>query len=49
MAAAAFVVNGIPDDTTTNIALQTALAVPLGVILPGALGVGGVLLSKLKN
>ena len=47
-AAAAAVVVVIPDDSIANIALQTALVVPLGVILPGALTVGGGLLSKLK-
>ena len=38
----------IPDDSIVNIALQAALAVPLGVLLPGGLTVGGVVLSKLK-
>ena len=38
----------IPDDSVTNIALQTALAVPLGAIIPGASLVGAGLLSKLK-
>ena len=38
----------VPDDSVVNIALQTALAIPLGAILPGALAVGGVVLSKLK-
>lgn len=47
-AAAAGVIVAVPDDSVVNIALQTALAVPLGAILPGALAVGGVLLSKLK-
>ena len=48
-AAAAYAVTAvIPDDSITNIALQTALAVPLGVIIPGALTVGAGLLSKLK-
>lgn len=48
LAAAAAEIVLIPDDSITNIALQTALAVPLGAIVPGALGVGGFLLSKLK-
>lgn len=39
----------IPDDSIVNIALQTIIAVPLGAILPGALGVGGVILSKLSK
>lgn len=47
-AAAAGAVLAIPDDSVVNIALQTALVVPLGAVLPGALGVGGVVLSKLK-
>lgn len=38
----------IPDDSVTNVALQTALAVPLGAIIPGASLVGAALLSKLK-
>lgn len=47
-AAAVGLVAVVPDDSIASIALQTALAVPLGAILPGALGVGGLLLSKLK-
>lgn len=38
----------IPDDSITNVALQTAIALPLGALVPGALAVGGYLLSKLK-
>ena len=38
----------IPDDSIVAIAAQVALAVPLGVLLPGGLAVGGVVLSKLK-
>ena len=38
----------IPDNTVTDIALQTALVIPLGLVLPGALFVGGTVLSKLK-
>ena len=38
----------IPDDSVLNIALQAAVAVPLGLLLPGGLTVGGVVLSKLK-
>ena len=39
----------IPDDSVSNIALQTALAIPLGTILPGALVVGGTVLGKLEK
>ena len=39
----------IPDDSVTNIALQTALAIPLGTVLPGALVVGGTVLSKIEK
>jgi len=45
---AAAVVYIIPDDSASSIALQTLLAVPLGVVLPGAFGVGGFLLNKLR-
>lgn len=38
----------IPDDSIASIAAQVALAVPLGLLLPGGLTVGGVVLSKLK-
>ena len=48
IAAAGAAVYLIPDDSIVEIAAQTALAIPLGAILPGALGVGGFLLSKLK-
>lgn len=48
LAAAAAVLSLIPDDSIGNIALQTALVVPLGVLLPGALAAGGAILSKLK-
>lgn len=48
LAAAAGVVFLIPDDSVLNVALQAALVVPLGVLLPGGLGLGGVVLSKLK-
>ena len=39
----------IPDDSISNIALQTALAVPLGTLLPGALVVGGTVLGKIEK
>jgi len=45
---AAAVVYIIPDDSASSIAIQTLVAVPLGVVLPGAFGVGGFLLSKLR-
>mmetsp|Transcript_3523 Transcript_3523/g.5486 ORF Transcript_3523/g.5486 Transcript_3523/m.5486 type:complete len:182 (-) Transcript_3523:1197-1742(-) len=46
IAAAAALVLTVPDDSVASVAVQAALAVPLGVILPGALGVTGALLSK---
>jgi hypothetical protein len=45
-AAAAALIFVVPDDSVANVALQTALAVPLGVLLPGALGITGALLGK---
>ena len=42
------VVGVIPDDSVSNVALQTLLAVPLGAIVPGACVVGAGVLSKLK-
>ena len=48
-AAAAFAaVTIIPDDSISSVAVQTLLAVTLGLIVPGALSVGGLVLSKLK-
>lgn len=38
----------IPDDSVALIALQAALAVPLGVLVPGGLAVGGFVLGKLE-
>jgi hypothetical protein len=46
--AAAGAVYLIPDDSIISVAAQTALFVPLGLVAPAALGVGGVVLSKLK-
>eukprot|EP01038_Epipyxis_sp_PR26KG_P006915 gene6915-9468_t len=48
LAAAGLVIVSIPDDSVLSIAEQVALVIPLGAIIPGALGVGGLLLSKLK-
>eukprot|EP00607_Mallomonas_marina_P007445 CAMPEP_0182416342 /NCGR_PEP_ID=MMETSP1167-20130531/612_1 /TAXON_ID=2988 /ORGANISM="Mallomonas Sp, Strain CCMP3275" /LENGTH=147 /DNA_ID=CAMNT_0024589015 /DNA_START=166 /DNA_END=609 /DNA_ORIENTATION=+ len=48
LAAAAGAVLLIPDDSVVNIALQTALVVPLGVIAPVGLGIGGTIISKLE-
>jgi hypothetical protein len=48
LAAAAGVIFLVPDDSVISIALQTVSTVTLGVIIPGALGVGGLVLSKLK-
>ena len=47
-AAAYAAVTVIPDDSITSVAVQTLLVVTLGLIVPGALTVGGVVLSKLK-
>jgi hypothetical protein len=49
LAGAVALVTAIPDDSVTNIALQTTLAVPLGVILPATCFIGGTVLSKLKQ
>lgn len=49
LGAAAALILVVPDDTVANIALQVAAGIPLGVILPGALGVGGFLLSKISK
>ena len=49
LAAAVAVLYVIPDDSVLSVAIQTALAVPLGAILPGALGVGGFLISKISK
>lgn len=38
----------IPDNSVVSVALQTALFLPLGLILPGALVVGSALLKKLE-
>eukprot|EP01031_Cornospumella_fuschlensis_P031788 gene31787-38427_t len=38
----------IPDDSVASVALQTALFLPLGLVLPGALTIGSVLLKKLE-
>jgi len=46
--AAYVVVSSIPDDNVSNIALQTAIAFPLGILLPVALLAGSAILSKLK-
>lgn len=46
--AAAAIVYTVPDDSVTDIALQTAAVIPFGLVIPGALTVGAVLLSKLK-
>ena len=46
LATAAALVAVVPDDSVASIAVQTFLAVTLGAVLPGALGVGGFILSK---
>lgn len=47
--AAAAVVLAVPDDSVANIAIQTAAVVPLGLVLPGALTVGALLLGKISK
>jgi phosphate/sulfate permease len=47
--AAAGIVLAVPDDSVTNIAIQTLAVVPLGLILPGALTIGSVVLGKLSK
>ena len=47
LAAAAALVAVVPDDSVASIAVQTFLAITLGAVLPGALGVGGFILSKI--
>lgn len=49
LAAAAALIATVPDDTVSNVAFQVATGIPLGVILPGALAVGGVVLGKLSK
>lgn len=48
LAAAGAIVFAVPDDSVASVALQTALAFPLGAIIPGALIAGGALLNKFK-
>ena len=48
LALAGALVATVPDDSIANVALQTALAIPLGSIVPGALVVTGLILAKLK-
>lgn len=49
LAAAGAAIAVIPDVTVTDYALQTVLAVPLGVVVPGACVVGATLLGKLNK
>ena len=48
LASALVVVGVIPDDSVSNVAVQTLIAVPRGAIVPGACGVGAAILGKLK-
>ena len=48
LAAAGALIAFVPDDSVLNVALQVGLGVTLGAILPGALGVGGFILTKIK-
>jgi len=47
--AAAAIIFAVPDETVTDIAIQTASMIGLGLVLPGALTVGGTLLSKISK
>eukprot|EP00596_Hydrurales_sp_CCMP1899_P009120 CAMPEP_0119038946 /NCGR_PEP_ID=MMETSP1177-20130426/8159_1 /TAXON_ID=2985 /ORGANISM="Ochromonas sp, Strain CCMP1899" /LENGTH=170 /DNA_ID=CAMNT_0007002183 /DNA_START=111 /DNA_END=623 /DNA_ORIENTATION=+ len=47
--AAAAAVFLIPDDNIALIAAQTLLALPLGVLLPGGLAVGGLVVGKIES
>jgi len=49
LVAAGAAISVIPDVTVTDYALQTVIAVPLGVIVPGACVVGATLLGKLNK
>jgi len=46
LAGAGAVVLGIPDDSVVNIAVQTALVIPLATLIPGATFVLGALKSS---
>eukprot|EP00597_Dinobryon_sp_UTEXLB2267_P001033 CAMPEP_0170066812 /NCGR_PEP_ID=MMETSP0019_2-20121128/6400_1 /TAXON_ID=98059 /ORGANISM="Dinobryon sp., Strain UTEXLB2267" /LENGTH=147 /DNA_ID=CAMNT_0010274057 /DNA_START=177 /DNA_END=620 /DNA_ORIENTATION=+ len=48
LAAAGALIAVVPDDSVLNVALQVSLGLTLGAILPGALGVGGFILTKIK-
>jgi hypothetical protein len=39
----------IPDDNIALITVQTLLALPLGVLLPGGLAVGGLVVGKIES
>ena len=43
----AFVVTGLPDDSVTDVALQTLIAVPLATLFPVLFGGLGLVSSKL--
>lgn len=47
--AAAALVTFVPDDSVSNIALQTFFGILLGAILPGGLFIGSFVLGKLGN
>uniref|UniRef100_A0A6U1PC24 Uncharacterized protein n=1 Tax=Fibrocapsa japonica TaxID=94617 RepID=A0A6U1PC24_9STRA len=47
-AAGAYAIYAIPDDSITNMALQSFIAIPLIAVIPGAAVVGSTVLSKLK-
>lgn len=47
--AAAAAVFLIPDDNIALIAAQTLLALPLGVLLPGGLAIGGLVVGKIES
>lgn len=48
LGAAVFLNYVIPDTSVGNIALETLITIPFGILLPGGLAVGSAVLSKLK-
>lgn len=49
LAAAFAVITFIPDNTVTDIALQTALVIPLATLIPAVTFIGGSVLSKISK
>jgi len=49
LAAAFAVITVIPDNTVSDVALQTALVIPLATIIPAVTLIGGGVLSKISK